>query len=355
MQTLRFDRVALKASTTAEGFLQDSPILTRTGIFDYRAPDGSIRREYRPPEEVFSADALASIKGKPVTDGHPGLVTPANAKQHTVGAVLSEGRQDGDNVVADIVVYDMAPIAAGNKELSLGYSVDLDETPGEINGERYDAVQRNIRVNHLALVKAGRAGNARLNLDAAEAASEEETTTMTLVKVRLDSGLEYEAAPEIANAYKQAQEAATAARADADKEKARADAAEEKAKKAEGAIAKAREDAAVAVKARLQLESSAERLGVKFAQDASDNDIRVAVIKHMRGDGFDPAGKSDAYIEAAYDLAVAEKGQRADAVAQQRQAIAGNPATGMQPEVRQDAHSARERMKARNSGETTEE
>ncbi len=349
----RFDRVEIRARSTSEGFVEDSPILTRTGIFDYRNPDGTTRREYRPPEEVFHADSLASYRGKPVTDCHPGLVTAKNAKKHTVGTLLSAGRQDGDNAVGDIVIYDTAPIAAGLKELSLGYSLDLDETPGEINGQRYDAVQRNIRVNHLALVKAGRAGNARLNLDAADAAQHEEEAPMAnLAKVRLDSGIEYDAAPEVVQALNAANAAATSARADADKEKARADAAEQKATKAEESVKQAREDAAIAARARVGLEASAEKLGVKFAQDASDKDIRVAVIKHVRGDSFDATGKSDAYIEAAYDLAVAEKGQRQDAVAHQRQSV--TPPTDT-PAVRQDSRSARERMKARNSGHTTEE
>ena len=42
--------------------------------------------------------------------------------------------------------------SAGLKELSLGYNLDLDETPGEWEGQPYDAVQRNIVINHLALV-----------------------------------------------------------------------------------------------------------------------------------------------------------------------------------------------------------
>ena len=44
----------------------DHPILTRVGIFEYRRPDGSIRRELRLPEEVFAPESLASYKGKRV-------------------------------------------------------------------------------------------------------------------------------------------------------------------------------------------------------------------------------------------------------------------------------------------------
>ena len=40
-----------------------------------------------------------------------------------------------------------------SRELSCGYYCDLDETPGEYEGQRYDARQRNIRGNHLALVE----------------------------------------------------------------------------------------------------------------------------------------------------------------------------------------------------------
>lgn len=349
----RFDRMPLRATRTAEGFVQDTAVLTRTGIFEYRQPNGSIRREYRPPEEVFHADSLASYKGKPITIGHPGLVTSKNAKLHTCGACLGEGRADGNDVLGDLMIYDTSAIDAGAKELSNGYTLDLDETPGEINGERYDAVQRNIRVNHIALVPRGRAGNARLNLDAADADTTEEDTTMTMVKVRLDSGISYDAAPEVANAFDASQKAVQAATADADKERARADAAEAKLKDAEAATDKIRQDAAVAAKARLKLEDSATKVGAEFKQDATDTEIRTAVIKKVRGDSFDLTGKSEGYIEAAYDLAVADKSQRQDSVAHQRHEITP-PASG-KPEVRQDARSARERMIARASGETTED
>jgi hypothetical protein len=47
----------------------------------------------------------------------------------------------------------------GKRELSLGYTCDLEWTPGTApNGETYDAIQKNIRANHLAQVKAARGG-----------------------------------------------------------------------------------------------------------------------------------------------------------------------------------------------------
>lgn len=316
---MRFDTVPLKATSTAEGFLRDTPVLTRVGVFPYKRADGSTRYELRPPEEVFHPDTLASLKGIPITDGHPGLVNAKNAKQHTVGAVLSEGRQDGDNVVGDVVIYDTGPIAAGKKELSSGYTLTLDETPGEWNGQRYHAVQRNIRYNHQALVRAGRAGNARLNLDAADAdLTNDEESDMTTVKVRLDSGLSYDAAPEVAQELEALRGKLKTEKARADAADARADTEKARADQATADIEKAKDEARAAALARTALEGQAKALGVEVKQDMADKDIRVAVIKAVRGDGFHVAGKSDAYLEVAYDMAVAEKGARADALGRQR-------------------------------------
>ena len=66
----RFDTVALIATRTSEGFIRDAPIVGRTGILHYINADGSDRYEYRPPEEAFDADSLASLMGKPITDIH---------------------------------------------------------------------------------------------------------------------------------------------------------------------------------------------------------------------------------------------------------------------------------------------
>jgi len=313
---IRYDRAPLKATRTPEGFVQDSPILSRVGVFPYRQPDGTVRHEFRPPEEVFHADHLASIHGKPITDEHHGRITGDNARGKVIGSVLTPGRQDGDNLRGDIIIHDAAATGA-KKELSLGYTLDLDETPGEYNGIRYDAVQRNMRVNHLALVKSGRAGNARLNLDAADAVidtPEEDPSIMPTIKVRLDSapGCEYEASPEVALALASAQANAATEKARADGLQAKFDDAAAKVTKHEADLVKAREDARKEIGARMQLETDAKDLGVKFAQDAKDADIRVAVIKHVHGDSVDLIGKSDAYVEARYDLALAD-GKKAKA------------------------------------------
>ena len=168
-RVVRLDSLPLNQTYfTAEGYLIDRPILTSTGIFEYTNPDGSVRRELRLPEEVFAPESLKTYKGKPIIITHDaGLITKDNVHENAVGTILSEGYRNGNDVRAEIIIHDTDEMkSAGLKELSLGYNLDLDETPGEWEGQPYDAVQRNIVINHLALVLEARAGEqARLNID----------------------------------------------------------------------------------------------------------------------------------------------------------------------------------------------
>lgn len=165
----RLDSIPLDMTYfTDEGYLVDHPIVTSVGIFVYHNPDGTERRELRLPEEVFAEKSLASYKGKPVIITHEaGYVDTENVQEEHVGTVLSEGYQDGNNVRAEIIIHDMDTVRnIGLRELSLGYNLRLEETPGVWEGQPYDAIQRDIEINHLALVEKARAGEqARLNID----------------------------------------------------------------------------------------------------------------------------------------------------------------------------------------------
>src|SRR5262249_46303425 len=123
--------------------------------------------------EVLSAESLASYVLRPITNDHPAnqVVTPRNARALQIGTVGENVRadSDGSHVRAMVMITDAAAIAdmsAGKLELSAGYRAEVDETPGTFEGKPYDAVQRNIRCNHVALVNSGRAGpTVRLRLD----------------------------------------------------------------------------------------------------------------------------------------------------------------------------------------------
>lgn len=166
--------------------------VARTGILTYMQPDGTTRREYRPPEEVFKADSLASLNTVPVIDfvDHRALVTPDTFRQ-TIRGTSTEGRRDGKYVAAELRVEDRETLDAIDRgersDVSAGYVCRLDFTPGVFEGEPYDAVQRDIRFNHVALCppNRGRSGpDVGLRLDAL-------TSEKSMKIIKLD-GKDYE-------------------------------------------------------------------------------------------------------------------------------------------------------------------
>ncbi|MCK6585951.1 MAG: DUF2213 domain-containing protein [Polyangiaceae bacterium] len=358
----RFDASLEKATRLTTGGIRVPAFVARTGIQIYRRADGTEVREYRPPEEVFHADALTSLAATPVTDLHPpsGRVTGRNWKGVAVGQVGDTVRADGDKVAAELVVHDEATVekidAGTRREISVGYDVVLDPTPGVTpDGQRYDAVQRRIRANHVALLPrgAGRAGpDVALRLDdkgdeVLELRLDSKETVMK-PKIRID-GVDYplgteaecQAAAEAMTRYQAKVDGLLASeKTRADQQTARADAAEATLvttkKTLEEATDPIRIDAAVS--ARAELVASAQRvLGSAYRADGeldaagrvskprrTDRQVREDVVKkaypHLVLDG-----KSDDYVTALYDGVVAAPPGRVDSTSQLRVAIAGTP------------------------------
>jgi hypothetical protein len=154
-----------------DGTIVVDALLTRAGVFSYRQPDGSTRLELRLIEDVSRADSLKSFEGRPVTNNHPpDMVDARNARRYAVGSVLGVPMMDGDHVRGRLSVYDGDTVGAmdgGKIEVSCGYTCDTLETPGtHPKYGRYDAIQKNIVGNHVAIVDRGRAGpTARVRMD----------------------------------------------------------------------------------------------------------------------------------------------------------------------------------------------
>lgn len=345
MTANRYDKTELKATRTDEGYLIDTPIVGRVGIQLYRKADGSVQRELRPPEEVFNADSLASFAGKPITDEHPSeQVTAKNVKALSVGTMQGEAKADGDNVVAPIIIHDADMVdkvlKGGKRELSLGYKVDLDETPGVWNGQEYDAIQRNIRVNHLAVVPRGRAGNARLNLDRCDAVSINQTEDFimpdTKRRIRLDTGIDYEADAEVAVAFDKMRADNVELNAHVSSIQGQMDtiAAERDSLKSQVAnLPQLKEDALKEARAEVAARSALVAHAADFKIDCegkTDRQVKEAVILSVRADAA-LADKSDEYINASFDLAV---GMRKDA------AIAAQRAAGSRTDSNTDTKPA---------------
>src|SRR5699024_864226 len=157
---------------TSDGYLVADVKAARTGIQLYTGaelgrPDLDIVRVYRPESEVFHKDSLASYAHKPAVNGHPSEpVTTDNWKQVATGQLGGDVVRDGDHVRVPLVLMDAQAIADyhnGRRELSMGYTCKVEFERGVTDtGEEYDAVQRNIRINHISQEQHGRAGTARI-------------------------------------------------------------------------------------------------------------------------------------------------------------------------------------------------
>ena len=164
-----------KSETTDEGYLRVWCKAARVGTQLYTRGDGAQVREYRPEEEVAKPESLASFGMKAVTMGHPPvLLDSGNTKVHQIGHAGSQVRFNDGFVEVALLITDKSAIEriqrGDAQEVSAGYRVDFDPTPGVTpQGESYDGVQRNIRVNHIAVVPKGRAGrDVRLILDSCD-------------------------------------------------------------------------------------------------------------------------------------------------------------------------------------------
>lgn len=206
MQAFRYDAGNVKECyLTEEGYIRGVAKVTRTGIFNYMNSDGSIRRELRLPEHVLHDDSLNSMKMIPITNGHPTvkLVDSENARELVIGMTGEDISQDGNYIKTNFVITDAAGVKAvkemGRKELSLGYTVDLLESPGVYEGENYDYIQSNIKYNHLAIVDSARAGGeARIVLDGLEAIEIIGEVNMTKRKIKIDE-VDYMVDPQLAD------------------------------------------------------------------------------------------------------------------------------------------------------------
>lgn len=196
------DSVELKGVTeTPEGYIVADAFTVRTGIQRYAGhevnrPDLVFVDVYRSEAEVFSHDALHSFAHKPITIHHPReAVTRDNWAELAVGEASTEVLRDGHRMKLQLIVKADKGIRAirdGMRELSAGYTCDLDFVDGKTeDGEAYQAVQKNIRANHVAIVPRGRAGaDFRIgdadSWGAAPITTDKESPTMTLRNYTVD-------------------------------------------------------------------------------------------------------------------------------------------------------------------------
>lgn len=314
MKCTVFDRAGYRITQreyTDEGFLKVPGRVARTGIQEYLARelglDGDpmrVVRVYRPEDEVFNDASLGTYDASDVTNNHPhSLVTAATYKGVAVGVVRGPGRRDGDFVICDLIVKDQKTIdeiIGGKCELSAGYTAIYDETPGVTeDGQAYDYIQRDIKINHVAIVERARAGaNARV-FDHNPGGN-----TMPVL-ITTDSGRSVDVADPanaqvVADSFDRLLKRANDAESRADKAQATADKAAED-------LAEARKASSdEAINARVVLIGNTQALARKVAGDGFTCDsLDVIEIKRaalaVALPKRDWSDKSAGYVEAAFD------------------------------------------------------
>lgn len=325
-----------KPRRTADGYLIAAAKCVRTGIQLYLGdevgkPEMKVVRVYRAPDQVSDVASLQTFSHAPITVDHPAeLVTSENVKDLAVGEVSTAAKWDGEWVTLPLIVKDAAAIQsveAGKRELSAGYTCDLDFTPGvTADGQAFDAQQKNIRINHLALVDRARAGSKARIGDGVqwgpspiEDATPEKEPLMTLKTVTVD-GIPIEVTDQgatviatlqqrIADAAKTAADTATSTAAliaGKDKDLATKDA------EIDALKAKVLDAAAIdkLVAARADLVTKAKVLAKDVKTDGvSDADIRKAVVIAVVGDSA--KDKPVTYIDARFDILVEDAVKKA--------------------------------------------
>lgn len=305
--------------------------LTRIGVLPYTLADGSVRRELRHPDEVFNTDSLATLQSAPVTniDYHRGLIGLHNWREASLGHTENV-RSDARYVEGELVINDAATAThvenGALADISCGYECKLDFTPGVFEGEHYDAIQRTIRYNHVAVLPKGRgrAGtDVGVRLDSNDAFSVDNESSKPMKTIRLD-GKDFEVGSDAHLAkieethaasltkFKadaaEATEAAKAAVKARDELQANFDATEKAKKKLEEELADEKgEKGAARVRSRLKLLQRAAKFLTEEDDEEkmdglSDREVMVKVINadaNWKEEKFD--GKSDDYVQALFD------------------------------------------------------
>lgn len=299
---------------TDDGYLVADARVARTGIQEYNRSElglvgDGVVRVYRPEEEVFKQDALHTYAYRPLTMGHPSVpVTSDNWKDLSIGQTGGEVARDGEYIRVPMVVMDGAAIKSiedGKRELSMGYMSEIEFKDGITpDGQPYDAIQRNLRMNHLAVVAKARGGS-KLKIGDDQPKKGNAMSDGTKLRTVIVDGLSVETTDAGAQAIeklqkdlKDAQTAATDTAAEHDRAIAAKDAEIEDLK---GKIIEDKDlDAMVANRAKLI--SDAKKIAGEDIDPTglSAAQIRKAAVVARLGDAR-IEGKSEAYVEAMFD------------------------------------------------------
>jgi len=318
--------------------------IARTGVMEYRAKDlGGLFADRNPmdiikvmttAEELFAADSLESYRSCPLTLNHPRNnkgaqidVTLENNKELQKG--MLEGlpfRDENDELAGTVVFNDQETIGLiddGYDQLSSGHKAVVVR----VNGKEWDAEKTKIRANHIAVVKKGRAGTARIadeddiNIDDKTVITDDDSSYKDLSKLQAAYDelkiknakllVEHEASlTKLADSVEEISSLNTKLTDSGSKIKnLEVSLSDEKAKNISDDEMQRRVNEKAA--GRLKLLTQIAKLGDVFEDleiaDKSDTDIKREVLSKLRDEDF--SSKTDVYVDARFDAALEDSAE----------------------------------------------
>ena len=335
-------------SRSVDGYLIGTAKVSRAGnVQDYYGyeiglkgdDEGKVFGVYRDPDVVFDEAAMASLAGRPVTRNHPPEgVNSKTWRDLAVGVMGGRVVRDGEHVVASMAIMDALSadeVEAGASSLSAGYTVGVTKDEGTApDGTPYQYRQSgSLRFNHVAYLPDNnpRAGNTRIGdsqpstvarwgaspiIDEKDVIMADAIQTRTVLidglsVVTTDAGAQ--ALEKLQGQITDAQTALAGMTAAIDVKDAELAAKDAQIAASEKAVL-SDADLDARVEARADLIGKAKAIAKDVATTGlSDAAIRKAAVVAVLGDAA-IAGKSDAYVDARFDI-LSEDAAKGDPVA----------------------------------------
>ena len=332
------------------GFLNAKVVICRSGIQEYLGRElgltgedaGKFFNVLRHPDDVTNDESLATYKNLTITDEHPperwvDLNNIKIVQRGQVSDIAIDRSQDEVHITGVMSITDEGLINKslnGKIEVSLGYAYELIAEDGVYNGTPYQFKYTNMIANHLSVVDKGRCGpSCHITNDKKYDIinSENKVQKGDLVKIKIN-GKEFDVPDDL-------HEALMAERKSSDAE---IEKVEKKAEDAEETI-KEKQKSNDALEAKVdnleaKLKTATDSMPddvaidamvneraalVSFAKSVIGNDAmpegtcpmmlkKAVVAKHF---AISTDGKSDAYVDARYEMVQEDMLKQADSVA----------------------------------------
>lgn len=328
---LMFDKktsILAKYIDERTGYLHVKAKVSRSGLQDYMGYELGIKdlepnkvyKVYRPKEEVIKEESLNTLINAPVTKEHPEeFVTKDNSKELSKGVGTTYTIIEDGNITiieSDLIIQDaelIQDIENGKVEISLGYEQTMIQEDGIFEGEEYQFKQTDIKINHIALVDAGRCGDkCKIQLDnnVNIVFKNKSTERIPMPKSIIVDGISHEVtdcvAKHIAKLNTRLVDMETKVEEldeEAEIAKAKVDAMEEENKELKDSLTKSKTNDSMindAITAKLKLIDTAKKLSLDCKVNDSNDSIKKAIIA-KRYSKLSLDGKSEVYINALID------------------------------------------------------